>query len=58
MADLTLDGVAVVVPGHDRNRHADEHLTQLHERDDDGVEPARELPDGHEEVVAVHDRVD
>ena len=57
MTHLPLYGVAVVIPRHDRDRHADEHLAQLHERDDDGVEPARELLDCHEEVVSVHDRV-
>ena len=34
-----LHGVGVVVKRHDRHADPDEHLRELHERHDDGVEP-------------------
>ena len=54
---LPLDRIDVIIIGQCRHPHTNEHLTELHKRDDHWVEPLRTHFDTHEEVVSVHHRM-
>lgn len=58
MTRLPHEGMVVIVKRYDGHSHPNEHLTELQDRDENGVEPFGSAFDGHEKVVPVHDGVD
>mmetsp|Transcript_21401 Transcript_21401/g.46478 ORF Transcript_21401/g.46478 Transcript_21401/m.46478 type:complete len:159 (-) Transcript_21401:428-904(-) len=58
MTSLPLNRIAVIVKRGNRHPHTNEHLTELHERNDDWVEPLGSHFNSHEEVIPVHYRMD